>query len=102
MYEHSYESVGEVGPQKPFVHICGQSNLPGKTANSLSEQVGGDHYRRLPIQPIEFIQKNSIPFIEGNVIKYLCRWREKNGVADLEKARHYIDMLIEMEAPECS
>ncbi len=66
-------------------------------ANALDKQVGGDHYKRLPIQPIEFIHANDIPFCEGNAIKYLCRWRNKNGIADLEKAKHYIDLLIELE-----
>jgi len=59
--------------------------------------VGGTHYKGLPIQPVEFIHANNIGFLEGNAIKYLCRWRNKNGIADLEKARHYIDMLIELE-----
>jgi hypothetical protein len=58
-------------------------------------QVGGDHYQRLKIQPIDFILANEIPFCEANAIKYLCRWRHKNGIQDLEKARHYIDLLIE-------
>ena len=58
-------------------------------------QVGGDHYQRLKIQPIDFILSNEIPFCEANAIKYLCRWRHKNGIQDLEKARHYIDLLIE-------
>ena len=53
----------------------------------------------MPIQPVEFIQKNRIGFIEGNIIKYICRWRAKGGVEDLEKVRHYIDLLIEMETP---
>lgn len=58
-------------------------------------QIGGDHYQRLTIQPIDFILANEIPFCEANAIKYLCRWRHKNGVQDLEKAKHYIDLLIE-------
>jgi hypothetical protein len=47
---------------------------------------------------VEFIHANGIPFCEGNAIKYLVRWREKGGVADLEKAKHYIDLLIELES----
>lgn len=64
---------------------------------SLKKQVGGDHYRDLAIQPIEFIVANDIPYREANVIKYVTRWRSKNGVEDLRKARHYLDMLIEEE-----
>jgi len=62
--------------------------------NALQEQIGGDHYRNRAIQPIEFILANGIGFCEGNVIKYVTRWKDKGGVKDLEKARHYIDMLI--------
>jgi len=65
--------------------------------SSLDKQVDGDHYKSLPIQPIEFIHANNIPFCEANAIKYLCRWKNKNGLADLEKAKHYIELLIELE-----
>lgn len=65
--------------------------------NELEKQVDGNHYKDMAIQPVEFIHANGIPYIEGNVIKYLTRWRKKNGLADLEKARHYIDLLIQLE-----
>lgn len=61
----------------------------------LMRQVGGDHYRDMKIQPIEFFLANDIPFTEGAIIKYLCRWKKKGGVQDLEKARHLLDILIE-------
>jgi hypothetical protein len=63
----------------------------------LETQVGGDHYKRLKIQPVEFIHANGIGFLEGSAIKYICRHREKGGKQDLEKARHFLDMLIELE-----
>ena len=66
--------------------------------SALDVQVGGAHYKTFAIQPVEFIHRNGIPFIEGNAIKYLCRWREKGGVEDLKKVKHYIDLLIEMES----
>ena len=65
--------------------------------SSLNKQVAGSHYKDLPIQPVEYIYANGIGYFEGNVIKYVSRWRGKNGLADLEKAKHYIEMLIEME-----
>lgn len=65
--------------------------------NPLEKQVGGNHYKGFVVQPVEFIYKNNIPFMEGNIIKYVCRHREKNGIQDLQKARHYLDMLIELE-----
>jgi hypothetical protein len=64
--------------------------------SALSVQVGGEHYKT-PIQPIEYIHANGLGFIEGNVVKYISRWRNKNGIADLEKIKHYIDLLIELE-----
>lgn len=64
---------------------------------ALDVQVAGDHYKDLPIQPVEYIHANGIGYFEGNVIKYVSRWRAKGGVKDLEKARHYIDLLIELE-----
>lgn len=59
--------------------------------------MGGNHYKQMKIQPIEYIYANNIPYLEGNVIKYVSRWQSKGGVADLEKARHYLDILISME-----
>lgn len=61
------------------------------------EQVGGSHYQTA-IEPIDFILANGLPFCEGNVVKYITRWRAKGGVEDLKKARQYIDFLIENEA----
>jgi hypothetical protein len=58
-------------------------------------QIGGAHYKDLPIQPIEYCIRNNIPFAEGNVIKYVTRWRKKNGIEDLKKARHMLDILIQ-------
>jgi len=67
---------------------------------ALSRQVGGGHYKDFAIQPVEFIHQNGIGYMEGNAIKYLCRWRSKNGLQDLEKAKHYIDLLIELETSQ--
>lgn len=64
---------------------------------ALSKQVAGSHYKDLPIQPAEYIYANALGYFEGNVVKYVTRWRKKNGMADLEKAKHYIELLIELE-----
>jgi hypothetical protein len=66
--------------------------------SALDTQVQGTHYKGFAIQPVEFIHANDVPFIEGNCIKYLMRWREKGGVKDLEKVKHYVDLLIELES----
>lgn len=65
--------------------------------SALDTQEGGSHYKDAAIQPVEYIHANGIGYMEGNVIKYVSRWRKKNGVEDLKKARHYIDLLIELE-----
>ena len=67
-------------------------------ASALDVQVAGSHYKNLKIQPIEYIHANGIPFAEGNVIKYVSRWRTKGGIKDLEKAKHFIELLIELES----
>jgi hypothetical protein len=67
------------------------------TNSALVKQEGGDHYKKLPIQPVEYIHANGIGYFEGNVIKYVTRWRDKGGLDDLHKAKHYIELLIELE-----
>ncbi|MDC0088148.1 DUF3310 domain-containing protein [Akkermansiaceae bacterium] len=60
---------------------------------SIEKQEGGDHYLNMNIQPIEFITQNNLGFCEGNVIKYVCRHQNKNGIEDLNKAIHYLELL---------
>lgn len=68
--------------------------------DALAEQPGGTHYKQMVIQPVEFVYANDLSYMQGNVIKYICRYADKNGVEDLRKARHYIDLLIQMEYGE--
>lgn len=63
--------------------------------NPSNKQVGGRHYKHLSIQPTDFIVKNNIPFMEGNVIKYVCRHSFKNGKEDILKAIHYLNLIIQ-------
>lgn len=69
---------------------------------ALDRQVGGSHYKSYKIQPVEFITENDLSYIEGCVIKYICRHRRKNGKDDLLKAIHYIELLIDQVYPEKS
>lgn len=72
--------------------------VTGSVGTSASEkQVGGSHYKQFAIQPVEFINTNNLSYMQGNVIKYVMRYPFKNGIADLEKAKHYIEMMIELE-----
>ena len=70
----------------------------GTKMSALDKQVAGKHYKDFVIQPIEFITKNNISFIEGNIIKYICRWQDKGGVEDLDKVIHYVELLKELKA----
>ena len=65
--------------------------------NPYKKQIGGNHYMNMKIQPSEFINKNKLQFAEGNAIKYICRHQHKGEVQDLEKAKQYIDMIIERD-----
>ena len=62
---------------------------------TLNKQIGGNHYKDMKIQPTEFIVANDIPYREANIIKYVCRHKSKNGKEDIQKAMHYLEMLLE-------
>jgi len=64
------------------------------------KQIGGSHYLKMKIQPSEFANKNNLPFAEGNAIKYICRHKYKGGKEDLEKAKHYIEMIEKRDYTE--
>jgi hypothetical protein len=59
-------------------------------------QVGGSHYKDKTIQPWDYIIANDLGYLEGNVVKYVTRWKTKNGIEDLKKAQHYLSKLIEV------
>ena len=94
-YEAAAPRVEQVISEARATVAAAQARHAG--AGPLTTQVGGGHYKSLAIQPVEYIHKNGIGYFEGNVIKYVTRWRDKGGIADLEKAKHYIDLLIELE-----
>ena len=60
-------------------------------------QVAGSHYKTKAIQPWDYIAANELGYFEGNIVKYVSRWRDKGGVQDLLKAQHYLDKLIELQ-----
>ena len=63
-----------------------------KDAFPQDKQIGGSHYKSFHIQPYEFISKNDLSFFQGNVIKYVCRYLNKNGIEDLNKIIHYCEL----------
>ena len=78
------------------VNHCSKNGCLDK--NPLKNQVGGSHYKDKAIQPVEYIHANNMGFCAGNVVKYVTRYKDKGGIADLEKARHYLDILIQLES----
>lgn len=67
--------------------------------DALKRQVDGNHYD-MPIQPMEFAMINNLNFCQSNIVKYVCRYKNKNGLIDLQKAKHCIDLLIQFEGYE--
>ena len=66
------------------------------TERATDKQIGGNHYKSFAIAPIEFISKNNLTFIQGCIIKYICRFDKKNGVEDLDKIIHYCELQKEL------
>lgn len=84
---------------EPIQH-CGESALcasPKEAANPLSEQVAGSHYKDMTIQPVEFCMRNNLNFCQSSAIKYICRYKNKNGVQDIDKAIHFLQILKHLE-----
>jgi len=102
----------DVDPRANVQHICSGPKHIGTLERVYDEengaryveidlasdkQIGGDHYKSMKIQPIDFIEGNGLGWCEGNAIKYICRYRKKNGSQDLDKAIHYLQLLKERE-----
>jgi len=68
--------------------------------NANEIQIAGNHYKAKAIQPWDYIASNDLGYFEGNIVKYVSRWKDKGGVEDLRKARHYLDKLIELNVLE--
>lgn len=81
-------------------HVNEDDVTVSETTGALDVQVGGNHYKKFKIQPIEFIHANDLNFFQGNIIKYATRYKDKNGIEDLKKVKHYVDLLIQLEFGE--
>ena len=68
--------------------------------NPLEKQEGGSHYKDLKIQPIEYITANNLDFMQGNVVKYITRHKNKNGAEDIRKIKHYCDLILKLQYNE--
>jgi len=87
---------------KQYIDEVQQQHLAHISASirANEQQVGGAHYAVKAIQPWDFIISNNIGYLEGNIIKYISRWKDKNGIEDLKKAQHYLQKLIETHDKE--
>lgn len=74
-----------------------ETPLENVTRPALDRQVGGAHYKNRPIQPVEYSFVNKLNGLEASIVKRITRWRDKDGFQDLEKIKHEIDLLIELE-----
>ena len=91
-------AMHDAGMDVKFDLVPSQQELPlTDTPNPLKVQVGGDHYKCMDIQPIQYIMANDLGFLEGCIIKRISRWRDKGGIEDLEKIKHEVDLLINAE-----
>lgn len=68
--------------------------------SALEVQEGGNHYKDLKIQPVEYIHTNGLDFFQGNVVKYVTRHKAKNGAQDIRKAIHYLNLILELQYDE--
>lgn len=92
------EKIAET-PIAPLIKLSKKEGSPVQSS-ALDVQVAGDHYKLLAIQPIEYIHANGIHYMEGNVVKYITRHRDKNGAADVRKALHYCQLILELQYGE--
>jgi len=74
-----------------------EQSIPVETIDPINEQHGGDHYKVMSIQPIDYITANGMGFCEGNVIKYITRHHNKNGAEDIRKAMHYCEFILKYQ-----
>jgi len=74
----------------------GRIEYIGAAIRANAQQVGGAHYAVKAIQPWDYIVANNLGYLEGNIVKYVSRWKDKGGVEDLKKAQHYLQKLIEV------
>jgi hypothetical protein len=95
--KHAADSLGQDNLSAQHITAAGGSASElGDISSPLALQVGGDHYKSMPIQPVEFALLNRLNTAQANIVKYVCRYPKKGGAADLEKAHHYCDIWLQV------
>ncbi|AUS01464.1 coil containing protein [Vibrio phage 1.285.O._10N.286.55.C12] len=95
-----FAEPAQVQPTTDQLVTAARSDQAASEAVATERQIGGDHYKSLKIQPHEYIEANNLPFLEGNVVKYVTRHASKNGVQDIDKAIHYLELIKQMRYAE--
>ena len=92
-----HRKINDITPQEwsDMAAKTRAEDMAARGFKSLVTQEGGDHYKKHAIQPIEYAMANGLDACQANVVKYVTRYKDKGGIQDLKKARHYIDMLMD-------
>ncbi|QZI89535.1 hypothetical protein SIPHO076v1_p0002 [Vibrio phage PS34B.1] len=93
---HALATSADPQPTADQLVAAARFDQAASEAVATERQIGGDHYKSLKIQPIEYIDANNLPYLEGNVVKYVTRHASKNGVQDIDKAIHYLELIKQM------
>ena len=97
-YEQTHAPLIDYNPRETLSTKALENYMANATEdNPLNQQIGGEHYKKLKIQPMEYSMANGLDACQHTIIKYVTRFRDKGGIQDLEKAKHCIDMLIQFE-----
>ena len=91
--EHNWRAINTLPQIEEYI----ENNKNTNPNTAFNTQVGGNHYTKLAIQPMEYSMKNNLNALQHTIVKYITRYKDKNGLDDLLKAKHCIDMLIELE-----
>ncbi len=91
-----HDTFTAVAPNQRYCDKHKAVTVAAVPVSANATQQGGDHYKSKAIQPWDFIASNNLGFLEGNIVKYVTRWKDKGGVDDLRKAQHYLQKLIEL------
>lgn len=98
----SRQQIGEALDAERAARNREERDDMAETYKALANQVGGDHYRQMKIQPVEYIVANQVPFLAANIIKYASRYKAKGGAEDVRKIIHYCKLILEFEYGEKS
>lgn len=95
LWKKQYEFLDKLRATDVIPRVPDTKQTMNETSNSSETQVGGNHYKKMKIQVWDFVIANDLDYFQGSIIKYVCRWKDKDWIKDLYKARHFLDKYIE-------